>query len=116
MTIQLRGLKWWLLIIFVLIGFTSQALAERLVWDPSSGEVDGYKVHYGTSSGNFTSSIDVGNVTDYSLDLLSLAENTTYYFTVTAYNSAGDSSYSNIVSFTPGDTTPPLPPVGLQAN
>ena len=104
------------LFIALISGLLMSAYAEILVWDPSTGTVDGYRIHYGTSQNNFDNSVDVGNVTEYSLDSLSLAENVTYYYVVTAFNEAGDSDRSNVVSFTPGDTTPPSPPAGLVAN
>ena len=58
-------------------------------------DLAGYKVYYGTVSGNYTSSeIDVGNVTSYTVT--GLSENESYYFVVRAYNSTGaESSNSN---------------------
>lgn len=56
-------------------------------------DLAGYKVYYGTASGSYSSSVNVGNVTSYSL---SLPDGLTYYFAVTAYNSSGaESGYSN---------------------
>lgn len=94
--------------------FFSNALGETLVWDASNGVVDGYRIYYGTSEGQYSENVDVGKVTQYSLDTLSLTQNITYYFVVKAYNSAGESGFSNSVSRTQGDTTPPLPPVGIK--
>ncbi len=69
-------------------------------------DLAGYKVYYGTSSGNYTTSIDVGKTTSYQL---TLAGGYTYYFAVTAYDTSGnESTYSNEVYKTLGaDTTPP---------
>lgn len=89
--------------------------AATLVWDASSGTVDGYKVHYGTISGNPSNTLDVGNTTLYDLNNLPLAEGVTYYICVSAYNAAGESQPCAPVAFTPGDNTPPLPPMGLMA-
>ncbi len=50
----------------------------------------GYKVHYGTSSGDYDSIIDVGNYT--SCTISSLEEGTTYYFAATAYVSENSES------------------------
>ena len=50
-------------------------------------DLAGYKVHYGTSSGVYTQSIDIGMVTTY--QATGLAGGFTYYFVVTAYNQAG---------------------------
>jgi hypothetical protein len=72
---------------------TTATLAWATVTDPT---LDGYKVYVGTASGLYTRIIDVGNITSYIVDSLPTA--TTYYFAVTAYNSAGESSPSNEVS------------------
>ena len=72
---------------------TTATLAWNAVTDPSLG---GYNVKVGTASGLYTRTITVGNVTSYTVD--SLTTRTTYYFSVTAYNSAGESSPSNEVS------------------
>jgi len=62
-------------------------------------DLAGYKVYYGTSSGNYTTPIDVGNVITYGVKTLSAG--TTYYFTVTAYNTIGnESDYATEVSKT----------------
>jgi hypothetical protein len=84
---------------FDVIGtMTAQA---SLAWDPSpDSTVAGYKLHYGTESGNYTESVDVGNTTSYTLD--SLQPNTEYYFAATAYNDEGaESDYSNEISHAP---------------
>ena len=91
-----------------------QAIAQPLLsWDASTGEVDGYRIHYGTTQGQHPYSKDLGNVTEYHISDLSLQEKTTYFFVITAYNSAGESPPSNEVQWTVPDTTPPAPPQGL---
>ncbi len=73
------------------------ATTATLTWNPvTDPTLDGYKVYVGTASGLYTRTITVGNLTSYTID--SLATGTTYFFTVTAYNSAGESSPSNEVS------------------
>ncbi len=64
-----------------------------LSWNPNSEpSIVGYKIYYGTSSGNYSAIIDVGNRTSYTITGLGLG---TYYFVVTAYNAAGiESGYS----------------------
>jgi len=72
---------------------------------------DGYKVKYGTSSGNYPTILDVGNVTSYTVT--NLTNNTTYYFVVVAYNANGDSPNSNERSATPQPTIPSAPVLNL---
>ena len=101
-----------LIMIFAAISIGS---AATLVWDPSSGTVDGYNVYYGTSATNPGQSVNVGDTTQYSIDSLPLSENVQYYLSVSAYNTAGESAPCAPVAYTPADTTPPTPPVGLVA-
>ena len=91
----------------------AHAQAASLVWDPSTGLVDGYKVYYSTNPSDQTTFRDVGNTTQLNIDSLPLSEGLTYYFSVSAYNSAGESQPCSPVIFTPGDNTPPAPPIGL---
>jgi hypothetical protein len=52
----------------------------------------GYIMYYGPSPGNYDHSVDVGNVTTYSITL----PEGTWYFAAKAYTSAGaQSNYSN---------------------
>jgi fibronectin type 3 domain-containing protein len=81
-----------------------------LAWDASESEdTVGYNVYYGNSSRNYGTPIDVGDQTSYTI--ANLADGT-YYFSVTAYDSAGNESiYSNEVHVAispPPDTTPPV--------
>jgi hypothetical protein len=57
----------------------------------------GYKLHSGFSSGNYTQTTDLGNTTTATAPLTQ--SGSTYYFIVTAYNSAGvESPVSNQLS------------------
>jgi hypothetical protein len=57
-------------------------------------DLAGYKVYYGTSSRNYSQTIDVGNVTTYTVN--NLTDGTIYYFATTAYDiSRNESDYSN---------------------
>ena len=59
--------------------------------EPGLADVSGYKIYYGTESGNYTyPPVDAGNVTSYTIN--DLDENQIYYFSVTAYASAGEES------------------------
>jgi hypothetical protein len=86
---------------FFLSPANSLAGQASLAWDPPdiSTDVTGYMLYYGTVSGAYSQSIDVGNTTDYTVG--NLIDGKTYYFAVTAYNAAGyQSVYSNEVSLT----------------
>jgi len=48
--------------------------------------IAGYKLSYGTASGNYTTTIDVGNVTSKQV---TVTGGVTYYFAVRAYNTSG---------------------------
>jgi hypothetical protein len=73
-----------------------------LTWSASSSPgVTGYRVYYGTSSGNYLqlpgSGISVGSVTTYTLS--GLTQGQTYFFAVTAVDSsANESGFSNEAS------------------
>jgi hypothetical protein len=97
------------------LSFTLQADAASLTlaWDaPEEETAAGYIVRYGTVAGVYTSQIDVGDVTTSAVS--GLADSTTYFFVVQAYDEDGlVSEHSNQVS----GTTPPapgsiLPPAG----
>ena len=103
-----------LLTVITIVSFQN-AYADTLVWDPGSGEIVGYRIYYGTTPNNYSKNMDVGKVTQYSLDSLPLQAGSAYYFAVKAYNATGESGFSNSVSWTAEDTTPPSPPQGLKA-
>jgi PKD repeat protein len=65
-----------------------------VTWDENSEtDIAGYKMHYGTTSGNYDYSVDVGNSTSCSIS--GLTEGTTYYLAATAYNTNNvESSFS----------------------
>jgi len=62
-----------------------------LAWDPNpEANLKGYKVYYGSASGNYSIMVDVGNWT--SLTISGLEAGKTYYFAATAYGPAGEES------------------------
>lgn len=62
-----------------------------LAWDASpSADVAGYKVYYGTQSGQYDHWMDAGAAG--TADIGGLVEGLTYYFAVAAYSSAGQES------------------------
>lgn len=85
-----------IVLMMISILFSGNAFAEdaTLSWNPSAGpNLAGYSVYFGTSSGSYGTSIDVGNQTTYTVTGLG---NGTYYFAVTAYDTFGNQSdFSN---------------------
>ena len=84
-----------------------------LAWDPSpDGSVVGYKLYLGPTSGGYTNSVTVGNVTNAVIS--NLVATATYFFAATAYDGSGlESAFSNEVQYTvptPPTNTPPAPP------
>lgn len=70
-----------------------------IAWDPDpSVEAAGYRIHYGTESGVYTKSINVGSLTE--AVIIQLSPGTTYYCVVTAYGFSGEESeFSEELSF-----------------
>jgi hypothetical protein len=69
----------------------AHASSMVLSWTPSvSPDVAGYNVYYGTSSGNFSYKLNVGNAD--SVTIPNLISGATYYFVATAYNTRGTQS------------------------
>ncbi|MEY2539352.1 MAG: hypothetical protein QOG67_3092 [Verrucomicrobiota bacterium] len=86
----------------------TQANTVSLAWEASpDSSVVGYNLSYGTASGDYTQSTDVG--TSLSGTISGLSPSTTYFAVVTAYNAAGlHSLASNEVSFTTPANSPPV--------
>lgn len=96
------------------VSFGADAL---LAWDAPAtnsdgtalADLNGYIVYYGTSTGSYSQSVDVGNVTAYSVT--GLSDGATYYFAVSAYDTSGnESTKSNEITKTipPLDVTAPV--------
>ncbi|MGC9061136.1 MAG: fibronectin type III domain-containing protein, partial [Thermoplasmata archaeon] len=83
-----------------------------LKWQPPANNggspITGYKVYWGTATGNYTNSVTVGNVRNYTVT--GLTNGQTYYFIVSAINAAGESAKSYEVSATPQQPTQPGAP------
>lgn len=72
------------------VGSTPTASA-MVSWNSSSeSDLAGYKIYYGTSSGTYSSAVNVGKVTTYTVSGLSTGQ--TYYFAVSALDLAGNES------------------------
>ena len=89
-----------LLFLLILISARVFAGGATLAWDPvNSPSLVGYMVYYGPAAGNYTSSIDVGNTTTYTVP--NLVEGSTYHFAATAYDATHtQSGFSNDASAT----------------
>ena len=99
-----------LIIIFlILVNPISNVFCQdiTLSWDPSpTSEVTGYNVYYkqgnsdlpfdGTGATEGTSPVDVGDT--LTTTLTNLNDDVNYFFSVTAYSTDAESSFSNIVS------------------
>jgi len=69
-----------------------------LSWNKNSEpDIEGYILHYGTSSHDYLDSVDVGNKTGCTISGLESGQ--VYYFAVTAYNPYGESGFSEEVSY-----------------
>ena len=118
---RVRWLSLHVLVLLVPLAVSADSLAGqvKLAWDPVT-DATGYRLHYGTSSGNYSSSIDTSNNT--SVTVPGLTDGARYFFAVKAYNNTTTSGFSNEVSgvvapspspFSP-DTTAPAQPQGLR--
>jgi len=107
MASESAGTRAVLLSLLSLLVFTIPALAGdvTLAWDPNTEtDLAGYKLYIGTASRTYGPPILLGKVTTYTVTNLAPG---TYYFAVTAYNTAGlESGFSNevsaVISGTPG--------------
>ena len=94
---MLRNFRNALVAASLLFGGVGSAGAGTMLleWD-AAANAQGYRLYYGTASGQYTQTKDVGNALSASLS--GLADCTTWYVAVKAYNSAGESpSFSNEV-------------------
>ena len=80
------------------------SLTATLNWSPvttnedgsPSTELAGYRVLYGTESGNYTTTVEIADPDAANAVISNLEANTTYYFVVTAYDTSGNQSeFSN---------------------
>jgi hypothetical protein len=100
-----------LALLLILVASQAQAASVQLSWNPPTSNADGtplndlagYIIYYGQSSSNYSTTIDVGDRTTYTLS--GLAGGQRYYFAVTAYDtSQNKSAFSNEASLiTPTD-------------
>jgi hypothetical protein len=95
----LSGLLTLLFIILSLLVPAAHAGEVTVAWDPNpEPEVAGYKIYFGTTPGNYTVSLNAGNIT--SMVISGLEAGLTYYFAAVAYDSLGnESGFSNEISY-----------------
>ncbi len=86
-----------LFLIAVLVGnpfFTTEtifAASLHLGWNPNpEGDINGYRLYYGTSSYNYGPPVEVGKITDYLLT--DLVAGTTYYIALSAFDTSHNES------------------------
>jgi PKD repeat protein len=94
-----------LLLIGVLLSGSAFAGQVAVAWDAVSGAT-GYRLYYGTASGNYASNVDTKTATSYTVT--NLTDGVRYYFSVRAYNATTTSGYSSEVNTLVGSTTAPV--------
>jgi PA14 domain/K319L-like, PKD domain len=89
------------LVIATCVSAASAEASVRLAWEANTEpDIAGYRLSYGTTSGQYATTIDVGNVTTF--DFFEPNTSVKYFLAVRAYNAAGLSGpYSNEISTTP---------------
>jgi hypothetical protein len=95
----LSGLLLLLLAILSLLVPAAHAGQVTVAWDPNpEPEVAGYKIYYGTTAGNYTSSLDAGSAT--SILISGLQDGATYFFSAVAYDASNnESGFSNEITY-----------------
>jgi fibronectin type 3 domain-containing protein len=84
--------------------------------DNGEGDLDGYNVYRSTTPGGGYSQLNGSLLSSSDYTDNSVSNGTTYYYVVTAVDTASnESGYSNEDSATPADATPPAAPTGLAA-
>src|SRR6185503_6342545 len=99
-SMQLRVRVLVLLVIALLLGSAAalRAAAVTAAWNANTdSDIGGYQLFYGTQTGVYTTTVDVGNVTSRAV---TLTNGQRYYFAVKAYNTSSmTSAYSAEVFF-----------------
>jgi hypothetical protein len=95
----------------LLLQKAAAATTLTLTWQasPSSPDIDGYRVYYGTSSGNYTQHVDVLG-TGTTATVANAPSGSTYYYAVVAFKAGVESTRSNeVTSPLPSATPTPTP-------
>lgn len=103
-------------ILTLLVATVASAATVLVSWNPNTEEdLAGYRLYVGTASGQYGEPVDVGNLTEHTMQIAP-QYGTTYYFAVTAYDTSGnESGYSDEASLFIQDGVPPAKPKGLIA-
>jgi len=85
-----------LLWVFFFTAIVPHSYGMTITWNPNTEQdLGGYNFYCGTSSGYYTTVIDLGNVTSYAFTDLFMYEHVPYFVALTAYDiSDNESSYS----------------------
>jgi hypothetical protein len=107
-------------VILILTTLPTYAAQTSFSWLPSTeADLAGYKIHYGLSSGNYTTVIDVGNPPIQNDSILAtifdLEDDTTYFAVATSYDAEGlESPFTDEITWTtpaPPIVAPPIPTI-----
>lgn len=86
-----RKTTWFSLLIALCVAHDVAAGNVTVAWDPPSDPTTtGHILWYGIQSGDYAHQVDTGLQSSYTV--IGLPDGTAYYFAVTAYNAAGESS------------------------
>ncbi|MBN2299378.1 MAG: fibronectin type III domain-containing protein, partial [Deltaproteobacteria bacterium] len=106
---QLRNILFLIVTILVFFPVPGMAASFLVSWNANEeADLAGYKVYYGTQSGEYATTVDVGNTTSYTSGVAD--EGSTYYVAVSAYDTSGnesDFSQETSVYIPIPDVTPP---------
>lgn len=97
---SLAVLSAWLVLLGQLPVFALQDVV--ISWNPSDvSAVAGYKIYYGTSSGNYMNVVDAGNATN--VTITSLVEGASFYFAAKTYDAFNNESLlsDEVVGYVP---------------
>ncbi|MCX6134195.1 MAG: fibronectin type III domain-containing protein [Ignavibacteriales bacterium] len=96
-------------------GTSDVAISTTLTWNAASGGTS-YRLQLSTSPTFSTTVVDDSTLGGTSRSIGPLANNTQYYWRVSAANAGGTSPYSTVWSFTTIVAAPPAPTLSLPAN
>jgi len=99
----------------LLIQKAAAATTLTLTWQtsPSSPNIDGYRVYYGTSSGNYTQHSNFPGV-GTTATVVAPPAGSTYYYTAVAYKGSVESTHSNELMESTSAVSPTPTPTPLQ--